>query len=100
MVHTSGAYGEFHAISGNEQIARAEADQNDRTIRIDAFHLGATTITVTDQRGMTRILPVSVLPLAGQLAFITSTRITGTPASAVFVADAAQTAALAAAQRP
>ena len=99
QVRVSGVYGTIVATSANPAIADVVADQLQRTIFITGRGLGTTTITVKDDRGtVTRDVLVRVAYAAGSAADETSLRLTGNPATAAFVreaaADAAQRAAM------
>lgn len=74
-------------------IVRAIFNPIDRTIDVSALHTGATTITATDSFGLTATLAVSVFAYAGKAYDSTSVTITGDPASANYVAEAAAAAA-------
>ncbi len=74
-------------------IVRAIFNPIDRTIDVSALHTGATTITATDSFGLSATLAVSVLAYAGKAYPSTSLTITGDPASASYVAEAAAAAA-------
>jgi hypothetical protein len=93
--HTSGVYGVLAAVVADPSIATVSINQDDRTLTISGHIIGQTTITVSDQRGMTRTLPVTVAPYAGSIAPSASVRITGDPASAIFVAEIAADTAMA-----
>lgn len=68
-------------------------DQDARTITLGAKALGATTLTVRDQRGVTRDVPIRVAYNAGTIADGGTVRITGDPASASFIREQAAAAA-------
>ncbi len=74
-------------------IVRPIFNPIDRTIDLSALHTGSTTITATDSFGLTATLAVAVLAYAGKAYDATSVTITGDPASANFVAQAAAAAA-------
>ncbi|MEA2666755.1 MAG: hypothetical protein QOI11_3699 [Candidatus Eremiobacteraeota bacterium] len=82
-------------------VANAVVDQPQRVLYVDGLKLGSTTVTVTDARGVSRTIPVLVAYAAGTVADDTSLRLTGNPASAVYLRDAAaEAAARAATMRP
>jgi Pilus formation protein N terminal region len=82
-------------------IAAAVIDQPQRVLYVDGLKLGSTTVTVTDARGVSRTIPVLVAYAAGTVADETTLRVTGNPASAVYLRDAlAEAAARAATMRP
>lgn len=97
-VQASGVYGLLTVSPTNPMIAQATASQDTRQLVIMAKGLGNTTVTVRDSRGMMAVLAVAVEMRAGRVAPTASVRITGAPASALFVADEAAAAAVAAAQ--
>jgi hypothetical protein len=97
-VQVSGVYGQLTATATNPVIARVTASQDTRQLVIMAKGLGNTTVTVRDARGTTAEVAVAVEMQAGRVAPTASIRITGAPASALFVADEAAAAALAAAE--
>ncbi|MBD5657461.1 MAG: pilus assembly protein N-terminal domain-containing protein, partial [Candidatus Eremiobacteraeota bacterium] len=80
----------------NGAIAEATIDQDSRTLTIVGKALGSTIVTVRDDRGMTRDVPVRVAELAGAIADAASVRVTGRPASQTFLREQALSAALAA----
>jgi Pilus formation protein N terminal region len=94
LVRINGAAGTILAVSADEKIATVVADQNQRALYITGQAVGSTTITVTDARGVTRDVPVRVAYSAGTIADTTALRVTGDPASASFVRDAAVQAAI------
>ncbi|GAC1413287.1 MAG: hypothetical protein NVSMB64_23550 [Candidatus Velthaea sp.] len=97
----SGVLGTIVATSADPTIADVVADQNQRTIYITGRKVGSTIVTVKDDRGMTRDVPVRVAYAAGVVADETSLRITGNPASNFFLREAVANAAQrAATQRP
>jgi hypothetical protein len=89
----SGVLGTVTAVVANPAIVDAAVDQVARTLTLTAKSLGATTVTVTDQRGVSRTVPVLVAELAGDVPAFASTRITGNPASVAFVGESALDAA-------
>ncbi|GAC1542954.1 MAG: hypothetical protein NVS2B17_22120 [Candidatus Velthaea sp.] len=97
QARVSGVLGTIVATSADPAVADVIADQNQRAIFITGRKVGTTVITVKDDRGMTRDVPVRVAYAAGVVADETSLRITGNPASNFFlreaVANAAQRAA-------
>jgi hypothetical protein len=82
-------------------VAAAVIDQPQRVLYVDGLKLGSTTVTVTDARGVSRTIPVLVAYAAGTVADETTLRVTGNPASAVYLRDAlAEAATRAATMRP
>jgi hypothetical protein len=84
------------ATVADPAIASVSVNQNDRTLLIQGLKLGTTTITVRDDRGLTRAIPVRVADLAGNIPAAIAIRITGRPATALFVRERALAAAVAA----
>jgi len=74
-------------------VADATVDQGTRTITIFGRAVGRTTLTVRDDRGMTRDVAIRVAYMAGSVADYTSVRITGNPATQFFVKEQAVIAA-------
>lgn len=93
--------GTLSATVADPAVASAVIDQAQRVLYVDGLKLGSTTVTVTDARGVSRTVPVLVAYAAGTVADETSLRVTGNPASAVYLRDAAaEAAARAATMRP
>jgi len=78
-------------------IADANVDQNARTVTIVGKALGTTIVTIADVRGLTRQVPVRVAYPAGDVPRTAAIRITGDPATELFVREQAVAAAMAAA---
>ncbi len=76
-------------------IVSATFNAIDRTIDVAALRTGTTTITATDQDGLSSSLTVTVEILAGRIGDTATATITGDPASPDFVAEAAANAAAA-----
>ncbi|MDQ6766442.1 MAG: hypothetical protein M3Z41_01320 [Candidatus Eremiobacteraeota bacterium] len=74
-------------------IVRAIFNPIDRTIDVTGLRPGSTTITATDQFGLSATLAVTVQAYAGKAYSSTSVTITGDPASSKYVAEAAADAA-------
>jgi hypothetical protein len=91
------AAGTITATSADPAVATVTVDQLQRAILITGVAVGSTTVTVGDSRGLTREVPVRVAYLAGTIAGELPLRVTGDPASASFLRDAAIQAAEAAA---
>lgn len=101
FVHVTHVLGAITANVANPDIVTAAVDQGSATIAIFGKALGSTTITIGDGRGLTREVPVRVAYPAGDVAAAASVRITGDPATQLFVRDqAVAAAALAAGTRP
>jgi hypothetical protein len=94
QVRLSGVYGTIVALSANPQIADVVADQAQRVLFITGRAVGTTVITVKDDRAVvTRDVPVRVAYAAGSVIEQTSIRVTGNPATATFLREAAAAAA-------
>jgi hypothetical protein len=90
--------GTLVATVADPTIASVAVDQTERTVTVTGKIVGTTTITVRDDRGLTRDIPVRVAELAGTIPSDISIRITGRPATQEFVRDQAFAAAIAGAQ--
>ena len=66
-------------------IADATIDQTTRALTVTGKAPGATTITVSDTRGLTKDVPVRVAFLAGTIASDAVLQLTGDPASSNYV---------------
>lgn len=98
-VRVSGALGTLAATIANTAVATvAGIDQNARTVTVAGQAPGMTTLTLSDDRGMTRDVPLRVAYLAGTIANDAALRVTGNPASARFIRNVAAGAAADAAQ--
>jgi hypothetical protein len=91
------AAGTITATSADPAIATVTVDQTQRAILITGVAVGSTIVTVGDSRGLTRQVAVRVAYAAGTIADALPLRVTGDPASAGFLRDAAIQAAEAAA---
>jgi hypothetical protein len=102
VVRLSGVFGTIVATSADPAIADVAVDQLQRTIFITGHALGTATITIKDDRlTVTRDVQVRVAYAAGSPADETSLRVTGNPATAAFLREAAaDAAARAATKRP
>lgn len=98
VARVNSALGTITATVADTSIVTVTVDQNQRALYITGHNVGTTTITVRDDRGLTRDVPVRVAYRAGAVAETTTARITGDPASAAFVRESAIGAAIAAAQ--
>ncbi|MFY9780917.1 MAG: pilus assembly protein N-terminal domain-containing protein [Candidatus Baltobacteraceae bacterium] len=89
------------ASVADPKIVAASVDQGTRTLVLAGKGLGSTVVTVQDERGMTRDVPVRVAYAAGTIAPQASIRVTGNPATQYFIKElAAQAAIKAAVARP
>lgn len=98
MLHVTYVYGQMNVSVLNPAIVDASVDQTAQTITLTGKAPGATAVGVTDQRGAATIVPVRVAYNAGTIADSLSIRITGDPASSIFVKEQAVAAAINAAQ--
>ncbi len=87
------ALGTIAVSIADPTIAEATADQATRTIALSGRSVGRTTLTVTDQRGLTRDVAVRVAYPAGSIADAATVRITGNPATSLFTKEQALLAA-------
>lgn len=98
VLRVSSVYGQMTVNVLNPAIVEAAVDQTAQTITLTGKAPGATAVGVTDQRGMSAVVPVRVAYNAGTIADTVSIRLTGDPASAEYVKKQAVAAAIAAAQ--
>src|SRR6202790_156943 len=89
--------GNVTATVADPSIAEATVDQGARTVTVVAHAIGRTTMTVQDDRGLTRDVAIRVAYLAGSVAGSAALRITGNPATSLFVKEQAVRAAIKAA---
>jgi hypothetical protein len=100
-LHVLQVAGTVTATAADPTIVDVGVDQDSRTLVVTGRKLGTTTVTVTDGRGMTRDVPIRVALAAGSIADAARVRITGRPATDVFVKEqAAEAAARRAFARP
>lgn len=92
-LRVSGVLGSISVTIANPALVDAAVDQETRSITLRAKALGTTSLTVRDERGVTREVPVRVAYNAGSVADGGTVRITGDPASAPFVREQAAAAA-------
>ena len=82
-------------LSGfDENVVRAIFNPVDRTIDILGLHPGSTQVTIAGENELRAVLGVTVQVAAGKADATTAINITGHPASAEFVAEMAEQAAL------
>ncbi len=86
--------GNVSAVVADPTIADVTIDQGTRTLTIFGRKLGSTIVTVGDARGLTRDLPIRVALPAGSVADAANVRITGRPATELFVREQAVQAAV------
>ncbi|GAC1571422.1 MAG: hypothetical protein NVS3B7_01520 [Candidatus Elarobacter sp.] len=84
----NGTLGTLAASVADESVATVIVDQTQRVIYVSGVKVGATTVTLTDSRGVTRDVPIRVAYAAGAIAEETSVRVTGNPTSAEYLRDA------------
>ena len=87
--------GTVAVVVANPAIVDASVDQNTRTLTIVGKIVGATVVTVSDSRGLTRDVPVRVAYPAGSISGTAEVRITGDPASQLFIREQVVAAATA-----
>ena len=75
-------------------IVDATADESARTVTIVGKTIGTTTLTVRDERGLTRDVNVRVAYNAGTIPASAFARVTGQPATPAFLREQALAAAL------
>jgi hypothetical protein len=86
--------GNISVTVANPAIIDATIDETERTVTVVGKAIGSTTLTVRDERGLTRDVPVRVAFPAGTIPDSTFTRVTGRPATQAFLREAALAAAL------
>ena len=87
------ALGPITAAIANPALADVFINQETRTVTLFGRTAGDTTLTVGDSRGLTREVPVHVAYNAGSIADAADIRITGNPATSLFVKEQALAAA-------
>ncbi len=80
--------GNVNAVVADPTVATVVVDQVNRILFVTGVKVGETSVTLSDTRGVTLVVPVRVAYDAGSAADYTSLRITGNPASAEYVRDA------------
>ncbi len=101
-VRANGVFGTLGAKIADPSLAMISTiDQTSRTVAIAGVAPGLTTVTLSDDRGITHDVPIRIAYLAGSIASEANVLITGNPATARFIRNiAAQTASSAAIVRP
>jgi hypothetical protein len=94
-LHVSQTAGTVTLAIADPGVVSASYDPQSQTLTLVGKALGATTVTVTDGRGQTRDVGVRVAYPAGSIASDATVRITGNPATQLFVRDEAVAAAVA-----
>jgi hypothetical protein len=87
-------FGNLSVTVANAQIASASVDSVARTLTVIGNAAGTTVVTVRDDRGITRDVPVRVAYLAGAIPSGALLRVTGRPATQLFLREQALAAAL------
>lgn len=88
VARINSALGHVDATVADPSIAGAVVDQEGRALSIAGLAPGATTITLRDERGVTRDVMVRVAYAAGSIPNETTLRVTGDPASQTFLREA------------
>ena len=86
--------GTIAATAANPGLVDLTVDQGMRTVTIVGKQIGVTVVTVSDARGLTRDVPVRVAYAAGTISPYASIRVTGDPATEIFLREQALQAAL------
>ncbi len=86
-------FGNLAVTVANPQIASASVDSVARTLTIVGNQIGTTTVTVRDDRGLTRDVSVRVAYPAGVIPSGALLRVTGRPATELFLREQALAAA-------
>jgi hypothetical protein len=87
-------FGNLSVTVANPAIVDASVDSVARTLTVVGKQLGTTTVTVRDDRGLTRDVEVHVAYPAGAISNAVLLRVTGRPATQVFLREQALAAAL------
>ncbi len=95
VVQAGSVLGTITAAAADPTLVGVRVDQVALSVTLTGKAPGTTVVTVTDQRGMTANIPVRVAYKAGSVAASASIRITGDPASSLFVKRQAVAAATA-----
>ena len=88
------ALGTIAATVANPALLDVRVDQDARTFTIEGRAIGATVVTIRDERGQTRDVPVRIAEIAGSVPDAITLRITGDPATPAFIAERAVAAAV------
>ncbi len=97
-LNVGGAFGAFTATAADPTLVTIVADQDTSSVAVYGKTPGATTITITDTRGVSASVGVRVAYNAGTVPDELRLRITGDPASAEYVRTLVHRAILRAAQ--
>jgi hypothetical protein len=93
-LHILQVAGTVTAVSADPTVAEAGVEQDTRTLIVVGRKVGTTIVTVGDARGLTRTVAIRVALPAGSVADAAVVRITGRPATELFVKEQAAQAAL------
>jgi hypothetical protein len=91
-LNLGGVFGTYTAVAADPKIVDLVVNQDARSIAVSAKAPGATSITITDSRGITAIAGVRVAYIAGTIPQSIDLQITGDPASADYIRDLIQRA--------
>ncbi len=94
----SGTYGAFTVTAADPRFIDVSADQDTGIVTVAAKTPGATTIAITDSRGVSATVGVRVAYDAGTVTPDINVRLTGDPASPEYVREMVQRAILHATQ--
>ncbi len=86
------------ATAANPSIVSIAVDQQTQVVTLTGVTPGTTVVTISDARGLTKAVPVTVAYQAGTIPQTLALRISGDPATADFVRGSVVDAAIAAAQ--
>lgn len=87
QLSVSSAISPITAVANDPSIVDVAVDQAAMTVTLTGKLPGTTTIVISDARGLTKDVPVTVAYEAGTIAPSLDLRITGNPASADFVRE-------------
>jgi hypothetical protein len=93
-LHILQVAGTVSAVSADPAIAEVSVDQDSRSLLVFGRAVGTTVVTVSDSRGLTRTVAIRVALAAGSVSDAAGVRITGRPATELFVKEQAAQAAL------
>ncbi|MDQ2680378.1 MAG: pilus assembly protein N-terminal domain-containing protein, partial [Candidatus Eremiobacteraeota bacterium] len=88
-LNVSQVLGTITAVVANPSLLDVRVDQDARKVILTGKAIGSTTLTVTDQRGLSAIVPIRVAYNAGSIADSVSLQLTGNPASVQFIREQA-----------
>jgi hypothetical protein len=82
VLHVQSVMGTITATVHDPSLLDAAVDQASLTVTLSGKEPGATVVTIQDQRGLTKDIPVRIAYNAGTIAQYAELQITGDPASA------------------